>query len=142
MVKRQSITEEKIGELTRKIAAMPPLARNLSTRDAIQKLTVELRELIDVKGYSLEQVTDFLRGEGIGIKMSTLKSYLPSAKTSFTVSINNGEKIVETGKNDKIVKFKIKSNKRKNKKHLDKKENNSNDQPAPDFKISNDIDDI
>ena len=69
-------TAGKIREIERKLGELPPVKREShSARQAIGMLAGEIRKLRK-RGYTLEQIAEELRGEGLGIAAPTLASYL------------------------------------------------------------------
>ena len=73
---------EKIQEVAKKLDAMPRIEKapkELSKQETIKALAKHI-ESMQKKGYSLEQIGEILRAEGIDVANTTLKSYLLKAK--------------------------------------------------------------
>ena len=73
---------DKIQAVAKKLDAMPRIekaAKELSKQDTIKALSKHI-ESMQKRGYSLEQIGDILRAEGIEVANTTLKSYLLKAK--------------------------------------------------------------
>lgn len=73
------LTKEKIAEVEAKLKSMPPIIKEMTLADAVKKLAPSIRKLQD-KGYSLEQITEILKDDGINITQSSLKRHLGPAK--------------------------------------------------------------
>lgn len=73
---------EKIQAVAKKLDAMPRVekaAKELSKQETIKALVKNI-ESMQKKGYSLDQIGEILRAEGIEVANTTLKSYLLKAK--------------------------------------------------------------
>lgn len=73
---------EKIQEVAGKLDALPRIEKaptELSKQDTIKALAKNI-ESLQKRGYTLQQVGDILRAEGINVANTTLKSYLLKAK--------------------------------------------------------------
>lgn len=71
---------DQIAEKLRKMPPAPPAAAATTTKqEAVKLLAGEIASL-QRRGYTLEQITDSLRGEGLELTTPTLKSYLSRAK--------------------------------------------------------------
>lgn len=75
-------TTEHIEGIAAKLREMPPVEKKKQQRskqEAIKMLSKEINAL-KKRGYTLDQIAETLRGEGLDIKAPTLKSYLQRAK--------------------------------------------------------------
>lgn len=76
-------TTEQLEAIAAKLRQMPAVETrkkpNHSKQDAVRVLSKEIVAL-QKRGYTLEQISETLRGEGLGIATPTLKSYLQRAK--------------------------------------------------------------
>ena len=76
-------TTEQLEAIAAKLRQMPAVESkkkpNHSKQDAVRVLSKEIVAL-QKRGYTLEQISETLRGEGLGIATPTLKSYLQRAK--------------------------------------------------------------
>lgn len=75
-------TEEKVAEIAKKLEALPavqPPPRKLNKQEVVTSLRKEIEALRE-RGYTLEHIAEVLRGEGLDIGGTTLKSYLTRAK--------------------------------------------------------------
>ena len=73
---------EKIQAVAKKLDAMPRVEKapkELSKQETIKALAKNI-ESMQKKGYTLEQIGEILRAEGIEVANTTLKSYLLKAK--------------------------------------------------------------
>lgn len=95
-------TAEKLEIIANYLKAMPPVEKKMqefSKQEAVKILTKEIAAL-QKRGYSLAQISDALKGQGLEIATPTLKSYLqrakPKAKTAKNESSTGTNK---TGQN-------------------------------------------
>jgi DNA-binding transcriptional MerR regulator len=75
-------TLEQIEAVAQKLREMPeadPSKRIFSKQETVRLLSGEITELRK-RGYTLEQISESLRGEGIDITTPTLKNYLQRVK--------------------------------------------------------------
>lgn len=75
-------TVESVERMAEKLRALPPVEkskRQLNKQEAVKQLADEIVAL-QGKGYTIEQITESLRGVGLEINTPTLKSYLHRAK--------------------------------------------------------------
>lgn len=72
-------TIEKLKESLREKESQPVKKQQLSKLEAVKMLAGEIKEL-QKRGYTLEQVCEFLREGGIDISTPTLRNYLQRAK--------------------------------------------------------------
>jgi hypothetical protein len=70
---------EQIAQKLRKMPQAPPAEVNVTKQEAVRLLEREIAGL-QRKGYSLEQIVESLRGEGLDLTTPTLKSYRSRAK--------------------------------------------------------------
>jgi hypothetical protein len=70
---------EQIAQKLRKMPPAPPAVVNVTKQEAVRLLDREISGL-QRKGYSLEQIVESLRGEGLDLSTPTLKSYRSRAK--------------------------------------------------------------
>ena len=76
------LTRARIEEIALKLRGMPPAppAEVPSTKQDAMKLLANEIASLQRRGYTLEQITESLRGEGLELTTPTLKSYLSRAK--------------------------------------------------------------
>jgi hypothetical protein len=75
-------TVEMADRIAEKLRTLPPMdasKRRLRKQGVVQHLAREIAALQD-RGYTLDQVAESLRGEGLEIATPTLKSYLQRSK--------------------------------------------------------------
>jgi methionine synthase II (cobalamin-independent) len=75
-------TNEKLEAIAAKLKTMPVIEkkkREHSKQDAVKVLSKEIAAL-QKRGYTLDQIAETLRGEGLEITTPTLKSYLQRIK--------------------------------------------------------------
>lgn len=75
---------EQLESIAAKLRAMPPVEKKTkdhTKQEAIKVLAKEIKAM-QVRGYSLDHISETLRGEGIAITTPTLKSYLQRTKPS------------------------------------------------------------
>lgn len=75
-------TTEQLDAIASKLREMPPVEKKKqehSKQDAVRILSKEIA-LLQKRGYTLDQISETLRGEGLSIATPTLKSYLQRAK--------------------------------------------------------------
>lgn len=72
-------TIEKLKESLKEKESQPVKKQQLSKLEAVKMLAGEIKEL-QKRGYTLEQVCEFLREGGIDISTPTLRNYLQRAK--------------------------------------------------------------
>jgi len=80
-------TTEQLEGIAAKLREMPPVEKKKqvhSKAEAVRFLGKEIAAL-QKRGYSLDQIAESLRGEGLDIATPTLKSYLQRAKKGGTV---------------------------------------------------------
>lgn len=73
---------EQLESIAAKLRAMPPVEKkpkDHTKQEAIKVLAKEIKAM-QVRGYSLDNISETLRGEGIAITTPTLKSYLQRTK--------------------------------------------------------------
>jgi SOS response regulatory protein OraA/RecX len=71
-------SKEQVEEIAAKLRDMPkiePPPKDLTKKEAVQKLAKEIRSL-KAKGYSMEQIVNSLKGFGLEVSTPTLHSYL------------------------------------------------------------------
>lgn len=77
-------TLEKLDAIAESLRQMPPIEtkkQELSKQEAIKVLAKEIVSM-QKRGYTLEQISGALRGEGLEIATPTLKSYMQRAKST------------------------------------------------------------
>lgn len=77
-------TTEQLETIAARLKAMPPIEKKKqehSKQDSIKILAKEITSL-QKRGYSLDQIAETLRGEGLDITTPTLKSYLQRIKAT------------------------------------------------------------
>jgi len=75
-------TTEQLEAIAAKLRDMPPVEKKKqehSKQEAVRILAKEITAL-QKRGYTLDQISETLRGEGLSIATPTLKSYLQRAK--------------------------------------------------------------
>jgi methionine synthase II (cobalamin-independent) len=75
-------TTEQLEAIAAKLRDMPPVEKKKhehSKQEAVRILAKEIGAL-QKRGYTLDQISETLRGEGLSIATPTLKSYLQRAK--------------------------------------------------------------
>lgn len=75
-------TTERLEAIAEKLRNMPPPVaqqKHYSKQGAVRVLVKEIITL-QKRGYTLEQISETLRGEGLDIATPTLKSYMQRAK--------------------------------------------------------------
>lgn len=78
------LTRAQIAEIARKAKLMPPAPPaevNVTKQEAVRLLAAEIAAL-QRKGYTLEQIAESFRGDGLDLSTPTLKSYLSRAKAA------------------------------------------------------------
>jgi intein-encoded DNA endonuclease-like protein len=76
-------TAAQVKEIAVKLRAMPvvePPPKDLTKQEVVKMLAKEIKSLQN-KGYTLEQISTSLKGEGLDISTPTLKSYLQRVKS-------------------------------------------------------------
>jgi len=79
-------TKEMIEAIAIKLRNMPPIeekTKEYSKQDAVKILAREITAL-KARGYTIDQIAETLRGEGLDISTPTLKNYLQRAKPGNT----------------------------------------------------------
>lgn len=74
----KTIDMAKVEEIAKTLQAapkLPPGERVLTTREAVAKLTPQIRGM-QRRGYTLDQVAEVLKKQGLALKVATLKGYL------------------------------------------------------------------
>ena len=77
-------SNEKLGAIAAKLKTMPVIEKKKqehSKQDAVKVLAKEIAAL-QKRGYTLDQIAETLRGEGLDITTPTLKSYLQRIKAA------------------------------------------------------------
>ena len=77
-------SNEKLGAIAAKLKTMPVIEKKKqehSKQDAVKVLAKEISAL-QKRGYTLDQIAETLRGEGLDITTPTLKSYLQRIKAA------------------------------------------------------------
>ena len=75
-------TTEQLEAIASKLRDMPPVEKKQqehNKQEAVRMLSKEIADL-QKRGYTLDQISETLRGEGLSIATPTLKSYLQRAK--------------------------------------------------------------
>ena len=75
-------TTEKIEAIAAKLRELPPVEKKKvehSKQEAVSILAKEISAM-QKRGYTLDQISETLRGEGLAVATPTLKSYLQRAK--------------------------------------------------------------
>lgn len=71
---------EEIASKLRTLPTIEPPPKDLTKSDVVKMLAKEIKSL-QKRGYSLEQISNSLKGEGLDISTPTLKSYMQKHKT-------------------------------------------------------------
>ena len=77
-------TTEQIEAVRSKMKDLPPIEKKkqeLGKSDVVKMLAKEIA-VLRKRGYTLEQISDYLKGEGLDIGTPSLKSYLQRAKAA------------------------------------------------------------
>lgn len=79
------LTTSKVAELTKKMRELPSLepVKALSTAKAVKSMNRDISALRK-RGYTYAAIRDFLAGEGVEIKETTLRTYMVNAKRKST----------------------------------------------------------
>jgi len=75
-------TTEQLEAIAAKLKEMPPIEKKKqehSKQEAVRVISKEIT-ILQKRGYTLDQISETLRGEGLSIATPTLKSYLQRAK--------------------------------------------------------------
>jgi hypothetical protein len=78
------LTRAQIAAIAEKAKLMPPAPPaevNVTKQEAVRLLAAEIAGL-QRKGYTLEQIAESFRGDGLDLSTPTLKSYLSRAKAA------------------------------------------------------------
>lgn len=75
-------TTEKLEEIAKKLLSMPPVEKRQHEHSKIGAIVILSKEIesLQKRGYTIDQISETLRGEGLDITTPTLKSYLQRAK--------------------------------------------------------------
>ena len=73
------ITTEQLDQIAAKLKSAPPVARPMSTTDALRRLAPSLKQM-RARGYTIDQIADMLKAEGLSASPATLKRVLSSPK--------------------------------------------------------------
>ena len=76
-------TVAQVNEIASKLRALPKIEsppKDLTKSDVVKMLAKEIKSL-QKRGYTLEQISSSLKGEGLDISTPTLKSYMQKHKT-------------------------------------------------------------
>jgi len=87
-------TTEQIEQIAEKLRALPAVEKprkQMSKQEAIKALSKEIIAL-QKRGYTLEQVAEILRSEGVEITTATLRNYMQRAKDKTTGKIRRKDK--------------------------------------------------
>lgn len=82
MKRTTKYTTEQLETIAAKLREMPPVDKKQQThskQESVRLLSKEIAAL-QKRGYTLEQISETLRSEGLSIATPTLKSYLQRAK--------------------------------------------------------------
>jgi hypothetical protein len=97
-------TVAQVEEIASKLRALPKIEsppKDLTKSDVVKMLAKEIKSL-QKRGYSLEQIASSLKGEGLDISTSTLKSYMqkhkaPAVKAKAGSGNNGGKQVALEG---------------------------------------------
>ncbi|MEI8294982.1 MAG: protein mobC [Alphaproteobacteria bacterium] len=93
----EKYTLEKIESVSKKLRSLPPVEKSkqsLSKQETVKILAKEIANL-KKRGYTLDQISELLRGEGLDFATPTLKNYLQrvnDGKSKRKVSDKRSEK--------------------------------------------------
>jgi len=75
-------TTEQLEAIAAKLRDMPPVEKKRQEHSKQEAVRILAKEIIALqkRGYTLDQISETLRGEGLNIATPTLKSYLQRAK--------------------------------------------------------------
>ena len=75
-------TYEQLEAIAAKLHSMPPIEKKQREHSKQQAVKILSREIVALqkRGYTLDQISESLRGEGLSIATPTLKNYLQRAK--------------------------------------------------------------
>ena len=75
-------TTEQLDAIATKLREMPPIEKKKQRHSKQEAVKIISKEIIALqkRGYSLDQISETLRGEGLNIATPTLKSYLQRAR--------------------------------------------------------------
>lgn len=95
-------TEDQIEAIAKKLREMPPVEKKkqYSMQEAVRLLAKEIA-LLQKRGYTLDQISEILRGEGLSIATPTLKSYLQRAKPAKKAPVQAPKDTPQAGRADK-----------------------------------------
>jgi hypothetical protein len=82
-------TTEQLEAIAAKLREMPPIEKKKqehSKQEAVKILAKDIAAM-QKRGYSLDQISEALRGEGLAVATPTLKSYLQRAKSAKGASV-------------------------------------------------------
>ncbi|MFM0140457.1 protein mobC [Caballeronia grimmiae] len=85
------LTTEKIEAIALKLRELPPIEKKkaeVSKQEAVKLLSKEIAAM-QKRGYTLLQISEALRGEGLNIATPTLKTYLQKARPVRKPSVKN-----------------------------------------------------
>jgi hypothetical protein len=77
-----SYTTEQLDAIAVKLRALPPIEKKKqlhSKQEAVRKLAKDITAM-QKNGYTLDEISKILRGEGLDVATPTLKSYLQRAR--------------------------------------------------------------
>ncbi len=77
-------TTEQIEGIAAKLRELPPVEKKKQEHSKFEAIKFLIKEItgLQKKGYTLEQISQSLRGEGLDIAPPTLKSYLQRARSA------------------------------------------------------------
>jgi hypothetical protein len=75
-------TQDKLEAIAAKLREMPTIEKKVASHSKQEAVKVLVREIesLQKRGYTLDQISETLRGEGLDIATPTLKSYMQRAK--------------------------------------------------------------
>jgi methionine synthase II (cobalamin-independent) len=81
-VSNMKYTTEQLEAIAAKLRDMPPVEKKKQEHSKQEAVRILAREIaaLQKRGYTLDQISETLRGEGLSIATPTLKSYLQRAK--------------------------------------------------------------
>lgn len=89
-------TAAQVEEIAGKLRALPAIEsppKDLTKQEVVKMLAKEIKAL-QKRGYSLEQIANSLKGEGLDISTPTLKSYMQKSKATTKPKAASQKKVV------------------------------------------------
>lgn len=108
------LTKESAQELMQAMSSAPAKQRALSMREFVMLMTPQIQEMRD-KGYTVEDIVEFLRARGLDLTVNSLRTYLAqprsakqkgksAASRTRTRPVKDATSVQNSAKSDAIVK--------------------------------------